>query len=60
MKILPDIKDDKAGFIMELIHNFKSVTAKPLTPYDAEVLEGLKEAVEEVNQVKARKKKAQA
>jgi hypothetical protein len=59
MKILPDIKDDKADFTMELLHNFKFVKAKPLTPYDAEVLEGLKEAVEEVNQVKARKKKAQ-
>lgn len=60
MKILLDIKDDKAAFIMELLHNFKFVKAQPLTPYKAEVLEGLREAVEEVNQIKAGKKKAQA
>jgi len=59
MKVLLDIKDDKADFIMELLHNFKFVKAKPLTPYKAEVLEGLREAVEEVNQIKAGKKKAQ-
>jgi len=59
MKVLLDIKDDKAAFIMELLQNFKFVNAKPLTPYKAEVLEGLREAVEEVNQIKAGKKKAQ-
>lgn len=59
MKVLLDIKDDKAAFIMELLQNFKFVKAKPLTPYKAEVLEGLSEAVEEVNQIKAGKKKAQ-
>lgn len=60
MKILLDIKDDKAAFIMELLNNFKFVKASPLTPYKAEVLEGLKEAVREVNLIKAGKKKAQA
>ncbi len=59
MKVLLDIKDDKAAFIMELLNNFKFVKAEPLTPSKAEVLEGLKEAVEEVNQIKAGKKKAQ-
>ena len=59
MKVLLDIKDDKAAFIMELLHNFKFVKVKPLTPYKAEVLEELREAVEEVNQIKAGKKKAQ-
>lgn len=59
MKVLLDIKDDKAAFIMELLNNFKFVKAQPLTPFKAEVLEGLKEAVEEVNQIKAGKKKAQ-
>ena len=52
MKIILDIKDDKAAFIMELLNNFKFVKAKPLTPYKAEVLEGLKEAVEQVNLAK--------
>ena len=44
---------------MELLRNFKFVKAEPLTPYKAEVLEGLTAAVEEVNQIKAGKKKAQ-
>jgi len=59
MKVLLDIKDDKAAFIMELLNNFKFVKAKPLTPYAAEILEDLKEAVEEMNLIKAGKKKAQ-
>jgi hypothetical protein len=49
MKVLLDIKDDKANFIMELLNNFKFVKAKPLSPYKAEVIEGLKEAVDQVN-----------
>lgn len=59
MKILLDIKDEKVAFILELLNNFKFVKARPLTPYSAEVLEGLKEAVEEVNQIKAGKQKGQ-
>lgn len=59
MKILLDIKDEKADFIMELLNNFKFVKTKPLTPYKAKILEGLKDAVDEVNQIKAGKKKAQ-
>ncbi|MDX2245248.1 MAG: hypothetical protein SF052_00615 [Bacteroidia bacterium] len=60
MKILLEIRDDKVPFIMELLKNFKFVKAKPLTPYKSEVLEGLREAVEELNQIKAGKKKAQS
>jgi hypothetical protein len=59
MKVLLDIKDDKAEFIIELLHNFKFVKTKPLTPHAAHLLEGLWEAVQEVNQIKAGKKKAQ-
>ncbi len=58
MKVLLEIKDDKVSFIMELLHNFKFVKARPLTPYKAEVLEGLRAAAEEVNQIKSGKKKA--
>ena len=57
MKILLDIKDNKAAFIMELLKNFKFVKAKPLTPYKAEVLEGIKEAVEEMKLIKKGKLK---
>ena len=37
---------------MELLNNFKFVKAKPLTPYKAEVLEGIREAVEEMKLIK--------
>ena len=59
MKVILDIKDDKAAFFMELLKNFSFVKAKPITPNKAEVLEELKEAVEELSQVKTGKKKAQ-
>lgn len=59
MKVLLDIQDDKAAFILELLDQFKYVKAKPLTLYSAEVLKDIKEAVDEVNQVKAGKKKTQ-
>ncbi len=58
MKVILDIKDDKAAFFMEVLKNFSFVKAKPLTPYKEEVLHNLKEAVEEINQIKAGKKKA--
>ncbi len=57
MKILLDVKDDKASFMMEVLKNFKDVKAIPLTGYKANVLEGLKEAVEEVNLIKKGKLK---
>ena len=57
MKILLDIKDSKATFIMELLSNFKFVKVKTLTPYKAEVLEGLKVAVEEMKLIKEGKLK---
>lgn len=60
MKVILDIKDDKVGFILELLNNFKYVKAKPLSPYKAEVLEGLKDAVDEINLIKAGKKKAKS
>lgn len=59
MKVLLDVKDSKAEFVLELLSNFPFVKTKPLTPYKAEVLEGIKKAVEEMNQIKAGKKKGQ-
>lgn len=57
MKLLLDIKDNKAAFIMELLNNFKFVKAKPLTPYKSEVLEDIREAVEEMKLIKEGKLK---
>lgn len=58
MKVLLDIKDNKAAFIMELLNNFKFVKAEPLTPYKAEVIQGLRQAVEEMKLIKEGKLKA--
>ncbi len=52
MKVLLDIEDSKVAFVMELLKNFKFVKAKTLTPYKAEILEGIKEAVDEMNLIK--------
>lgn len=49
MKLILDIKDDKAGFFMELLKNFPFVKAKLLTDAKAKVLEDIKDAVDEVN-----------
>ncbi|MEO6915610.1 MAG: hypothetical protein ABI151_08120 [Chitinophagaceae bacterium] len=58
MKVLLDIKDAKAPFIMELLQNFSFVKAKTLTPHKAKVLEDVKEAVEEMKLIKAGKLEA--
>lgn len=60
MKLLLDINDDKAAFILELLENFKFIKTTPLTPYQAGVLENLSDAVEEVNEIKAGKKYSQS
>lgn len=57
MKLLLDIKDAKAEFVLELLKNLSFVKSKQLTPYKAEVLEGIKEAVEEMKLVKKGKLK---
>ena len=58
MKVLLDIKDNKAEFVMELLRSFSFVKAEPLTPYKSQVLKGIKDAVDEVNLIKAGKKKS--
>lgn len=58
MKVLLDIKEDKAAFVMELLSSLTFVKAKPLSPYKAEVLMGLQKAVEEMNLIKSGKLKA--
>jgi hypothetical protein len=58
MKVLLDIKDSKAFYLLEVLKSLPYVKAKTLTPYKAEVLEGIKEAVEEMKLVKSGKLKA--
>ena len=57
MKLLLDIQDSKAEFIMELLKNFKFVKTEPLSLYKAEVIENLKQGVKEMNLIKEGKSK---
>jgi hypothetical protein len=53
MKVLLDIKDDKAHHLMEVLKGLSYVKAKPLTPYRAKVLQDVREAVEEMNLIRS-------
>jgi polyhydroxyalkanoate synthesis regulator phasin len=52
MKVLLDIRESKALFLMELLNNFSFVKAMPITNEKALLLQELKEAVDIVNLVK--------
>lgn len=58
MKVLLDIKDNKASFVMEVLKNFPFVKTNTITPAKALLMEELQEAVVELNKIKAGKKKA--
>jgi len=49
MKVLLDIQDNKADFVMELLQNFSFVKAEPLSKSKANFLKEFKKAVEDVN-----------
>jgi hypothetical protein len=57
MKILLDVKDSKAGFVMELLRNLSYVKTKTLTASKAQLLSEMNDAVEEVKLAKKGKKK---
>ncbi len=52
MKVLLDIRENKALFLMELLKNFSFVKAQPITNEKALLLQELKESVDTVNLVK--------
>ncbi len=58
MKVLLDIKDAKAPFVMKLLQSFSFVKSKPLSPYKAKVLEDVREAIEQMNLIKEGKLQA--
>lgn len=60
MKILLDIKDNKAAFFMEMLQNFSFVKATTLSESKAESLQEFKEAVDEVKLAKQGKIKLQS
>lgn len=58
MKVLLDIKDSKAHHLMEVLKGLSYVKAEALTPHKAKVLKDVKEAVEQLNLIKAGKLEA--
>jgi hypothetical protein len=60
MKLLLDVKDNKADFIIELLKNFSFVKAQTISPTKAQFLKELKGSVEEVTLAKQGKVKLQS
>ena len=58
MKFVLEVKESKAETLIAILNDLPYVKAKPLTPYKAKVLEDVKEAVDELNQVMAGKLRA--
>ncbi len=52
MKVLLDIKDNKADFVMELLQNFSFVKADPISKSKARFLKDFKQAIDEVGLAK--------
>jgi hypothetical protein len=48
MKVLLDIKDNKADFVMELLESFSFVKTQTISPAKAKFLNEFKQSVEEV------------
>ena len=57
MKVMLEIKDSKADFVMELLNNLSFVKATPVSPYKKKVLGDLKQAVKEMHLIKQGKLK---
>ncbi|MFB9844886.1 hypothetical protein [Mucilaginibacter ginsenosidivorans] len=57
MKVLLDIKDNKAEFVMELLESLSFVKAETISAPKARFLKEFKEAVDEVNMAKQGKVK---
>lgn len=58
MKVLLDIKDHKAAFVLELLGNLSFVKIKALTNEKAQLVEEIREAVENLNLVRTGKQEA--
>lgn len=58
MKVLLDIKDNKAKHLMEVLKSLPYVKAKTISAEKAQLIEEIKEAVENLNLVRKGKLKA--
>jgi hypothetical protein len=48
MKVLVDVKDNKADFVLELLRSLSFVKAEPISPEKARFYKEFKDSVEEV------------
>jgi hypothetical protein len=60
MRVLLDIKDSKSPYLMEILRNLSFVKTKTLSEAKAQFREELKDAVDEVNLIKASKLKGRS
>jgi len=58
MKLLLDIPDSKAFYLLQLLHDLPFIKTKTLTDSKALLMEEMREAVEEMKLIKAGKKEA--
>lgn len=58
MKVILDIKDSKAAFVMELLSSLPFVKAKPLSDENAVLIDEIKEAVEDLKLIRQGELKA--
>lgn len=58
MKVLLDIEDDKALHLLEVLISLSYVKAKQLTDTEAVLISEIREAVDELKQIRAGKKHA--
>lgn len=52
MKVILDIKESKVAFVLELLKNFSFVKVNPISEEKAELMNNIKEAVQELNAIK--------
>ncbi len=58
MKVLLDIPDNKAQSLMDVLNSISFIRTKKLTDGKAQLMEEIREAVQEMKLIKAGKKKA--
>lgn len=58
MKVILDIKDSKAAFVMELLSSLSFVKARPLSDENAVLIDEIKEAVEDLKLIRQGKLEA--
>ena len=57
MKLLIEIKDNKAAFVMELLENLPFVKTQRISSYKADILGGLHDSIEEMKLIREGKMK---